>query len=159
MAVRVRSFVISASGELESIDTCDIEFHRDRRTQGGIELYVDDTLVLGRKETDTVDALWSLILTYIEGFQAGSTGVVNFPERRFTFSLTRMPRGNVLVRFTDREVKRTALGREKEVLEALTSGAVEFFNAVLNSSPKDEWSYRRDFNTATRLHDTYSSVD
>ncbi|MFI6765427.1 hypothetical protein [Streptomyces sp. NPDC050355] len=158
VTVKARTFIVSGSKELVPVESCGISFSRDRRTQGGIELYVDDSLILRSSDTDTIDALWSLILTYIEGFMAGRSGVLNFPERRFTFGLKKMDRGNILVKFADREERRAALSREKDVLEALTSGAVEFFSAVLDSSPKDEWSYRRDLNAALRLHEECSSV-
>ncbi|MEV6398104.1 hypothetical protein AB0M39_25585 [Streptomyces sp. NPDC051907] len=103
-------------------------------------------------------ALWSLLLTYIEGFMAGQSGELNFPERRFTFALKRVACGRILVKFADREGKRAVLSREKDVLEALASGAVEFFSAILDGSPKDEWSYRRDLNAAVRLQEECSSV-
>lgn len=77
-----------------------------------------------------------MILTYIEGFMKDRSGVLNFPERGFMFSLKKMGHGDALVKFTDREDKRAAVGREKDILAALTSGAVEFFSAVLDSSPK-----------------------
>ncbi|MFH9246528.1 hypothetical protein ACH4LK_13965 [Streptomyces lydicus] len=152
VTVKLRTFVVSDSREFTPIEFAGIIFSRDRRIQGGIELYVGDSLILGRSDTDTIDALWSLLLTYIEGFMAGRSGVLNFPERRFTFSLKKMGRGEILAKFTDREEKRAAVGREKDVLEALTSGAVEFFSALLGFSPRDDWSYRRDLNTAQRLH-------
>ncbi|WP_328381808.1 hypothetical protein OHS81_01895 [Streptomyces sp. NBC_00400] len=152
VTVKVRTFAVSNLREFTPIEISEIAFSRDQRIQGGIELHIGDTLILGRSDTDTIDALWSLILTYIEGFMKDRSGVLNFPERGFMFSLKKMGHGDALVKFTDREDKRAAVGREKDILAALTSGAVEFFSAVLDSSPKDDWSYRRDLNTAQRLY-------
>ncbi|GIG93225.1 hypothetical protein [Plantactinospora endophytica] len=157
--VRAKTFVLCGTGEPVPVGACEITFARDRRVQGFIQLYIDDHLILGPDTNDTIDALWSLMVTYVADFMQGRIGVLNFPERRFTFALDRVGRGNALVRFVDQEEKRTALSGEKELLEALTSGAVEFFSAVLESSPIDEWSYRRDLNTALRLRQECSALE
>ncbi|WP_189545493.1 hypothetical protein [Streptomyces gelaticus] len=159
MAAEVRTFVVSDSGEFIPIESCGISFSRDRRIQGAIEFCVDGVQIFGRNDIDTIDALWSLILTYLEHFIAGEGGVLNFPERSFMLDLKRVSGGNVVVKFVGRDEKRTALSREKAVLGALASGAVEFFSAVLNSSPKEEWSYRRDLGAAVRLHEEYPYIE
>ncbi|WP_143662725.1 hypothetical protein [Streptomyces sp. CB03238] len=156
MTARASTFIVSDSGEFIPVETCGIRFCRDRRIQGAIDLQVNDTPILGRSETDTIDALWSLILTYLEHFMAGEDRVLSFPERSFTLDLKRVSGGNVVVRYANQEEKRAALISEKEILKALTSGAIKFFDAALKSSPNDEWSYRRDFNTAVRLHEECS---
>ncbi|MGW6965864.1 hypothetical protein ACWGET_17655 [Streptomyces zaomyceticus] len=156
--VEVRTYLQSDSGELVSIDLSGNEFHRDRYVQGAVEFRVGDVLLLGRENIDTIDALWSLMLSCLEAFMAGGTGVLRFPERMYVLTLKRIRPGNVLVRFDGPVEKRTAAGNEKDVLDGLLAGAVDFFAAVLESSPKDEWSYRRDLNAALRLREECSRM-
>lgn len=154
--VKVGTLIVADSGELVPAETCRVEFSRDRRIQGAIEFQVNGQTILGRDDTDTIDALWSLLLNYLEGYVGGRRGVLNFPERRFVLSLEKKGRGNVLVKFSDRDDGRAALVGEKDVLCALVSGAIEFFSVTIASSPRDEWSYRRDLNSAVRLRQEWS---
>ncbi|MFI1535975.1 hypothetical protein [Streptomyces anandii] len=155
----VKTSVVCDSGELALADSCGISFSRDRHVQGAIELRLKGVLILGQDEVDTIDALWSLLLTYLENFIAGGQGTFSFPERRFTLVLKRMPGGAVAVKFTNEGIRRSVVLSEKSALRVLTSGAVEFFSAVLRCSPKDEWSYRRDLNTAVRLREELSGIE
>ncbi|MFJ7126589.1 hypothetical protein [Streptomyces sp. NPDC098101] len=154
----VKTFVISESEEPVEVGECHLDFARDRRVQGFVEIRVGGVLILGRENSDTIDALWSLLLAFLEDFLEGGEGALRFPERRYVLGLKRIPGGNVVVKFEDQEERRTALGREKDVLEGLLSGAVDFFGSVLETFPKEEWSYRRDFNTAVRLSEECARI-
>lgn len=136
-----------------SVEKCGTPFSRDKYIQGAIELTVEGVRILGCEESDTIDALWSLIVTDLERFVAGEDVVIRFPERRYMLALKRASRGRVVVRFVDIDRVRTAVGRTRSVLEALASGAADFFNAVLSTHPVDEWTYRRDLNAAVRLYE------
>ncbi|WP_327105065.1 hypothetical protein [Nonomuraea glycinis] len=153
MATKVSTAVLVEPGESVPVEKCGTHFSRDNYVQGAIELTVDGVQVLGDEESDTIDALWSLIVTDLESFLAGEDVVIRFPERRYILALERASGGRVVVRFVDGDRVRTAVGRTRSVLEALTSGAVDFFNAVLSTYPVEEWTYRRDLNAAVRLYE------
>lgn len=158
-AARVRTLVVAHSGELVPVESCDVQFCRDRCIQGVIEFYVDGIRILGHEDVDTIDALWSLMLTSLKTFIGGEDVVINFPECRYMLVLKRISGGRVVVKFVDRDEERVASGRIRNVLEALTRGAVDFFEAALNTLPVDEWTYRRDFNAAVRLHEESAYFD
>ncbi|MEU5992344.1 hypothetical protein ABZ806_25520 [Spirillospora sp. NPDC047418] len=154
-AVEVRTFVVIGE-EAVPVEGCGISFSRDDYVQGAIELHVDGVLIIGRDEIDTIDALWSLLLTYLERFAAGGGGVFNFPERRYVLNLKRVSGARVLVTFESGLDRRRAVASEKSVVCGLAAGAVKFFGAVLSFAPIAEWSYRRDFNLAMEMRARYS---
>ncbi|MEV5505628.1 hypothetical protein [Streptomyces orinoci] len=151
MAIQLRTLVISSLGELESVQECNTRFSRDKYVQGVIELDINHIRILGCKEGDTIDALWSLLVTALENFCDGRDFVMPFPERCFVLSLSRLSGGRVVVKLESDVERRVAVGDARDVVEALAKGAVEFFQAVLRTSPKEEWSYRRDLNRATLI--------
>ncbi|MEV0660615.1 hypothetical protein ACIBI3_12400 [Actinomadura luteofluorescens] len=157
MTVEVRTFVIIGE-ESVPVERCGLSFTRDDRVQGAIELPVNGVPILGRDEIDTIDALWSLLLTYLDRFAADGEEVFNFPERRWALNLKRVSGARVLVTFENGLDRRRAVASEKSVVCGLAAGAVRFFGAVLNFAPKEEWSYRRDFNLAMKMRARYSWV-
>ncbi|MGI5420484.1 hypothetical protein [Actinomadura luteofluorescens] len=155
MTVEVRTFVITGEDSVP-VEGCGLSFSRDDHVQGAIELHVNGVPILGRDEIDTIDALWSLLLTYLERFAAGKEEVFNFPERRWTLNLERVSGARVLVTFEDGLDRRRTVASEKSVVCGLAAGAVKFFGAVLSFAPIEEWSYRRDFNLAMKMRAQYS---
>ncbi|GAA4372888.1 hypothetical protein GCM10023088_27050 [Actinomadura verrucosospora] len=155
MTSEARTFVVVGE-KIVPVEGCGLSFSRDDRVQGAIELRVNEVPILGRDEVDTIDALWSLLLTYLENFAAGREEVFNFPERRFMLNLKRVSGARVLVTFENGLDRRRVVASEKSVVCGLAAGAVKFFGAVLSFAPKEEWSYRRDFDLAMKMRARYS---
>ncbi|MET9345893.1 hypothetical protein [Streptomyces termitum] len=151
--VVVRTFLCSGTGECTGIEQARPVFGRGLHVQGAVELGIDGAEVLTRAEVDTIDALWSLLLTCLGNFLESGHGVLRFPERAYSLTFERAAGRRVVLRFAGPNAKRSASGGEREVMDALLSGAAEFFRAVLASSPRDEWGYRRDLAAALALRE------
>ncbi|MHA7957817.1 hypothetical protein ACX9I7_08655 [Streptomyces sp. L500] len=104
--------------------------------------------MLGRGESDTINALWPLFLGALEKFAAGKDSVLSFPGRRFEMGLSRIHGGKVKVRVEGSEGKRVTVGNADKLIKSLTKGAADFFQVSLDTSSRAEWSYRRDLNAA-----------
>ncbi|MFE1347115.1 hypothetical protein [Streptomyces sp. NPDC058757] len=151
--VGVRTFVHSAERGLVGIEESQAVFGRDLYVQGSVELRVNGVVILDRDNVDTVDALWSLFLACLGDFLEKGYGVLRFPECAYVLTLERVTGGRIVLKFEGPNAKRSASGGEREVMDGLLLGAAEFFQAVLDTSPRDEWGYRRDLGTALLLRD------
>ncbi|MFJ6406304.1 hypothetical protein ACIQK9_12390 [Streptomyces hydrogenans] len=149
--VVVRTFLHSAEEGLVGIEESRAVFGRDLYVQGSVELCVDGVVILARDDVDTIDSLWSFFLACLDDFLKRGYGVLRFPECAYVLTLKRVAGGRVVMKFEGPNKNRSALGGEREVIDGLLLGAVEFFQSVLDSSPRDEWGYRRDLGAALLL--------
>lgn len=77
--------------------------------------------------------------------------LLSYPERPYTVRMRSMSGGRILIGVGGVDVPRSAVAAKAEFLSELRRGAIEFFRGVLRTSPKEEWSYRRDLTRAMRL--------
>ncbi|MFE4832541.1 hypothetical protein [Streptomyces sp. NPDC056672] len=151
MAICVRSHVFDSMGRPVAIEDFDGEFSRDAYIHGLVELEVDGVKLLDRDMTDTIDALWSFFVAALEDLERNDEALLSYPERPYTVRIRSMSGGRILIRVGGVDVPRSAVVARAEFLSELRRGAIEFFRGVLRTSPKEEWSYRRDLTRAVQL--------
>jgi hypothetical protein len=153
VSVKVESYVIDSAENAVFVEEFHGVFSRDARIYGILELEVDGIPILDRSMGDTIDALWSLFVTALREFVATGEALLSFPERPYTLRMELLRGDRILVRVGGVEVPRSAVIDRADLLRELRSGAIQFFRAVLATSPREEWSYLRDLNHAIALPD------
>jgi hypothetical protein len=132
---RVRTFFNFWWQQPDFVDVLDCaELPRKRRGEdllGAIELTVGGVAVLGRHFLlSDIELLWSSVSDLVARFRADGRATVSLPDQPGDISLE--PVGGSLLRVTLAidDLRWTSVAGEEELLSAITTGGVDFFEKM-----------------------------
>lgn len=155
--VTVRSYLRRKDGSFQPIETCTTRpSGPEEDIEGAVELTVNGTQLIGKREWDYVVLLWAFIVNALEEFCLTGTGRAGFPDQPVDLVFQRQGPQRVLVRYVicyvqgQQEVRR-ATADQQELLAALRAAGERFFTRMAELRPKEAPAYQYDRERLARL--------
>lgn len=77
----VNSFLRTSNGEFVQVETCTDHPTDPDYVEGAIEIVVDGVEIVGRREWDYIDQLWSYIADMVEALRSHGTASTYYPDQ------------------------------------------------------------------------------
>ncbi|MFG1640770.1 hypothetical protein ACGFMK_10815 [Amycolatopsis sp. NPDC049252] len=110
---------------------------------GAILLTVNGVALLDEDLYSTIELLWIFVAQLIGDYRRDGRAVTSFPDQSIDISLEPVPRKLLRITVAGKEFRRTSVAGEEELLSAIVTGGLEFFEKMTEVSG-------RNFSTAIR---------
>ncbi|MFJ8042604.1 hypothetical protein ACIRBX_19155 [Kitasatospora sp. NPDC096147] len=126
-------------------------FSRWAYLQGAILIEIDGRTVLDSMESDTIDALWSLVIGDIAELLRSGRSLVRFPDRPYAVGLSLLQDGRIFIDVNGNSRTAALEVQAGAFLRLILKGACEFFGVASAKALTDESGYQRDLRSSLAL--------
>lgn len=138
--IEIRTLLRYEEGSFVYLEDCTIPPQDPDYVEGAIEFYVDGAEIIGVREWDYVDQLWSYIADMVKDLIESGMASTYFPDQPIELSFKRNG-SRVLVSCALKGETRRAEVELDELMEVIRKAGIAFFEKMSTLFPENSSSY------------------